>query len=487
MNNRIGFEALHSLTQRRKGVRFAGILAMLAAMPAMAVQPEIVADSIAIGQNGALAEITYTLTGEPAVVTINIETNTLADSTGDWVSIGGKGTGVLGGEANKVVYTLDEPVKAYWNFAQVFGGRTFEPGAIRVTATAWPTNTPPDYMVADLRHGKFVRYYASTNDLPGGFDNVEYKTSKLLMRKIPAKNVVWWMGSPMRIGDEGWGTVDHVPHKVMLTEDYYAGVYELTIGQLKSIELYDTENLALTNISDFTQSEVADILPAERLGHSIIQLRGDVAKESKGGFLFCESGHSVASGSVIDVLRIRSGLVDLDLPTEAQWEYACRAGSNTALPCNLEYTEDNLKVIACFSVNKYQHNAMGVAGPSPVGSFKPNDWGLYDTLGNVREICLDLPGYGTGSNHPLEHYTRTFAEGWNNESNPAVTVDPYGPTTFNYARSMYRGGCWLEDGVNGKVSAYYRTESGLKPNYKLSKRDGKTGVRLFCPVIGNVR
>ena len=228
MNNRIGFGALHSLTQRRRErVRFAGLLAMFAVLPIMAVQPEIVADSIAIGQTGALAEITYTLTGEPAVVTINIETNTLADASGDWVSIGGKGTGVLGGEANKVVYTLDQPVKAYWNPAQVFGGKTFEPGVIRVTATAWPTNTPPDYMVQDLVIN-MRRYYASTNDLPGGFDNVEYKTSKLLMRKIPAKNVVWWMGSPMRIGDEGWDTVNHVPHKVKLTEDYYAGVFEAT-------------------------------------------------------------------------------------------------------------------------------------------------------------------------------------------------------------------------------------------------------------------
>ena len=488
MNNRIIFGALHSLTQRRKErVRFVGLLAMLAVLQAMAVQPEIVADSIAIGQTGALAEITYTLTGEPAVVTINIETNTLADASGDWVSIGGKGTGVLGGEANKVVYTLDKPVKAYWNPVPVFGRKKFEPGAIRVTATAWPTNTPPNYMVADLRHGKFVRYYASTNDLPGGFGNVEYKTSKLLMRKISAKNVVWWMGSPMRIGDEGWDTVDHVPHKVMFTEDYYAGVYELTIGQLKSAELYDTENLALTNISDFTQSEVADILPAERLGHSIIQLRGNVAKKTKGGFTFCESGHSVAAGSVIDVLRIRSGLIDLDLPTEAQWEYACRAGSNAALPCNLEYTEDNLKKIACFSANQYSHNALGVVGPSPVGSFKPNDWGLYDTLGNVSEICLDLPGYGTVADHPLAHYTGSFEEGWNNESNPVVTVDPYGPKEYNYARSMYRGGNWQGDGANGTISAYYRSSSGVKPNYKVSKRDAKIGVRLFCPVIGNVR
>ena len=501
MNNRIGFGALHSLTQRRRErVRFVGLLAMLAVLPVMAVQPEIVADSIAIGQNGALAEITYTLTGEPAVVTINIETNTLANASGDWVSIGGKGTGVLGGEANKVVYTLDRPVKAYWNPVPVFGRKKFEPGAIRVTATAWPTNTPPNYMVADLRHGKFVRYYASTNDLPGGFDNVEYKTSKLLMRKIPAKNVVWWMGSPMRIGDEGWDTTNDVPHKVMLTEDYYAGVYELTIGQLKAADVYD--KFFETNFTDYAQSEVADLLPAERLGHHMPELRGLTGYYSGYGnmknyygidstdyYTYLQRGHEVADNSVIHYLRVRTNLVDLDLPTEAQWEYACRAGSNTELPCNMELTVDNAILFACMNGNSYLHKNLSVAGPMPVGSLKPNDWGLYDTVGNVREMCIELSGVKLSELIDyLPLFKESLAEGW---SEGAVTVDPYGVKEWKEARNMVRGWAWRE-GDKDKNICFINTN--ISRRYQIKQNDGKPkryqgyiGVRLFCPVIGNVK
>lgn len=501
MNNRIGFGTLHSLMQKsRERGWVAGLLAMLAVLPAMAVQPEIVADSIAIGQTGALAEITYTLTGEPAVVTINIETNTLADASGDWVSIGGKGTGVLGGEANKVVYTLDQPVKAYWNPVPVFGRRTFEPGAIRVTATAWPTNTPPNYMVQDLVIN-MRRYYASTNDLPGGFDNVEYKTSKLLMRKIPAKNVEWWMGSPMRIGDDGWDTVNHVPHKVKLTEDYYAGVFELTIGQLKAADAFD--KFPKTNFTDYAQSEVADLLPAERIGHYIEYLRGlngyskfygymstfygkDFAaeEEKKKYYQYFQRGHEVAHGSVIDILRKRTGIVNLDLPSEAQWEFAARAGSNTRLPCNMEYSQNNAYLFASIRGNQYMHNGLGVTGPMPVGSLKPNDWGLYDVLGNVSEICLDFRGTGS---EDLPRFKASLEPGWDTG---AVTVDPYG--VQDTGRNMVRGWNWREGGnpetalESEGLDLRYQYQL-TSPNNKPRVRYGYIGVRLFCPVIGNVR
>ena len=510
MNNRIGFGALYSLTQRRKGaecVRFAGLLAMLAVLPAMAeeqeIRPEIAANSVSVSQkeDSPLVEIAYTLTGEPAVVTINIETNTLADASGDWVSIGGKGTGVLGGEANKVVYTLDRPVKAYWNPVPVFGRKNFEPGAIRVTATAWPTNTPPDYMVQDLDLViNMRRYYASTNDLPGGFDNVEYKTSKLLMRKIPAKNVVWWMGSPMRIGDEGWDTVNHVPHKVKLTEDYYAGVFELTIGQLKAADAFD--KFPKTNFTDYAQSEVADLLPAERIGHYIEYLRGlngystfygrmdkfygeDFAaeEEKRKYYQYFQRGHEVAHGSVIDILRKRTGIVNLDLPSEAQWEFAARAGSNTRLPCNMEYSQNNAYLFASIWGNQYMHNGLGVTGPMPVGSLNPNDWGLYDVLGNVSEICLDFRGVGDD----LPRFKESLEPGWDTG---AVTVDPYGVN--DAGRNMVRGWNWREGGnpetaleSEGLDRRYqYQLTS---PNSKPKVRRGYIGVRLFCPVIGNVR
>ena len=455
-------------------LRLAGLSAVCAALPSIAAQPEIAEGSVSIGhrENSPLVEISYTLTGEPAVVTVKIETNTLADASGDWVSIGGKGTGFLGGEANKVVYALGEPVKAYWNPAKVLDGKTFDPGTVRAIVTAWPTNTPPDYMVADLADGKSVRWYATTNDLPGGVEDTSYKTTKLLMRKIPAKNVVWWMGSPTRIGDEGWETTNDVPHKVKLTEDYYAGVYEVTIGQLKNAGVFDSVDSA--KISEYTSSPVADLVPAENIGHYISELRGSYSE-----YVFVKTGHAVASGCVIDRFRVRTGIGDLDLPTEAQWEYACRAGSGTVLPGNRQYDEDTLRLMAIKLNASYTHGSpISRTGPAPVGSRIPNDWGLYDMVGNVAELCLDMIGYDSGSavKH-LDDFHASLDKDW---KSGGVTIDPMGAkNSSDTDRHMVRGGSWRDS--YPLTSAFKRNQQRYG-NMPGGGYRGTVGVRLFCSV-----
>lgn len=79
-----------------------------------------------------------------------------------------------------------------------------------------------------------------------------------------------------------------------------------------------------------------------------------------------------------------------DLPTEAQWEYACRAGTNTALNngknlTNSKGTCPNLDEVAWYeeNSNKTTH---------PIGQKKPNAWGIYDMHGNVYEWCRDYYG-----------------------------------------------------------------------------------------------
>jgi alpha-galactosidase len=85
---------------------------------------------------------------------------------------------------------------------------------------------------------------------------------------------------------------------------------------------------------------------------------------------------------------------DVRLPTEAQWEYACRAGSTSRYyfgddPAEL-YKYANYCDAACSRAYRYrdrQHND-GWDMTAPVGSLKPNAWGLYDMLGNVQEMCF---------------------------------------------------------------------------------------------------
>ncbi len=96
----------------------------------------------------------------------------------------------------------------------------------------------------------------------------------------------------------------------------------------------------------------------------------------------------------------------LQLPTEAQWEYACRAGSTGGPAGDLDY-------LAWYSDNSSQTH--------PVAQKKPNAWGLYDMHGNVYEWCADWYGNYPSTNEP----------------------DPEGPSTGKYR--VRRGGCYSSE------------------------------------------
>ncbi len=113
--------------------------------------------------------------------------------------------------------------------------------------------------------------------------------------------------------------------------------------------------------------------------------------------------------------------LSLRLPTEAQWEYACRAGTETP-----RYAE-NLDAIAW-----YNKNSKGQT--QPVKQKQPNTWGLYDMLGNVLEWCHD----------GLRMYSST-----------ASITDPLGPIDAGAGRAI-RGGYW--DSVAQVVRAAFRFE-----------------------------
>jgi formylglycine-generating enzyme required for sulfatase activity len=123
--------------------------------------------------------------------------------------------------------------------------------------------------------------------------------------------------------------------------------------------------------------------------------------------------------------------LNLALPTEAQWEYACRAGSTTAT-----YAGDNsasaLDAIAWYNGNSGH-------GTQPVALKAPNAWGLYDTLGNVLEWCADV---------------------WAGTYEPGVQVNPTGPRKG--ADRVFRGGSWIIHARLVRAAYRSRYEPGIR-------------------------
>ena len=111
-----------------------------------------------------------------------------------------------------------------------------------------------------------------------------------------------------------------------------------------------------------------------------------------------------------------------DLPTEAQWEYACRAGTNTALNNGKNLSSEIDTCPDLDEVAWYKNNSGKTT--HEIGQKKPNAWGIYDMHGNVVEWCRDRYGEYTSEN----------------------VVDPY--ESKKGQEYVLRGGCWADLPLN---------------------------------------
>ena len=383
------------------------------------------------------AEIAYTLGDDPVIVTLEIQTNTLANGAGEWLDVGGWNVQSVFGDVNRIVRETGTQRKIYWKASKDMPERIFTNGTIRAVLTAWATNAPPDYMVVGLRKSNDVRFYASTNYLPGGFSSDVYRTTHLLMRKIPAAGVVWTMGlSPAdtdnKTDSEGDDPARTIRHLVMLTEDYYMGVYEVTQAQY-------TNMCNKSNDSYYNHKEDSPFRPMENI--AMAQIRGQSTAWGD-GIWWPKTGHQVTSNSAIGQLRALSGLDDFDLPTAAQWEYACRAGTTTRYSWG-DAVNGDYCWYSSNSPKEAARNGTSYNSPHPVGMKLPNAWGLYDMHGNVEECCLDRVTHG-------EYYTSTFVSDW---AQGGVTIDPdggmygYSPAGSTSYNSIVKAGGSSAEGV----------------------------------------
>src|SRR5207248_520395 len=138
------------------------------------------------------------------------------------------------------------------------------------------------------------------------------------------------------------------------------------------------------------------------------------------------------------------------LPTEAEWEYACRAGTSTPyyFGSAIVYTQANVNVTR--SVRK--HGRRFRQRTTPVGSFQPNGWGLYDMHGNVWEWCAD--GY------------EPFAG--------EVAIDPLAETSGS--GFVLRGGSWS--------NSRDRARSAARHGLSFSSTGSAVGLRVCLDIEG---
>ena len=177
---------------------------------------------------------------------------------------------------------------------------------------------------------------------------------EMAFRWIPAGTFT--MGSPddeqHRFDWEGPQT------QVTLTQGFWMGETEVTQAQWRAVMGADPLNLAFPGNPNNPMERVSwdDIMGAQVSGRPTPQV-----------------------GSFMARLRERTGL-NATLPTEAQWEYACRAGTTTRWSFG-----DNESALG----NKAWYVGNSSARTQPVGQKQANAWGLHDMHGNVNEWCLD--------------------------------------------------------------------------------------------------
>ena len=214
-----------------------------------------------------------------------------------------------------------------------------------------------------------------------------------------------------------------------LTKPFYMGIFEVTQRQWELV-------MGSWLDSGSTESRREALLPYLPYGlgdtHPVFCVSYDDIRGNSVGTQWPTSS-SVDLSSFLETLRAKTGL-NFDLPTEAQWEYACRAGTETVYYWGDEMDYDYAWCKGSFADWEDPHGKA-----HPVGMKRPNAWGLYDMSGNLFELCRD----------------------WCDSCPWQLTygTDPVGAASGSLRVS--RGGAWALGA--DRCTSYFRTPAPVSP------------------------
>jgi formylglycine-generating enzyme required for sulfatase activity len=237
-------------------------------------------------------------------------------------------------------------------------------------------------------------------------------TNSIGMKFAPVPKGSFWMGG-------AWGKPGS--RRVAIPHDFYLGVYEVTQEQWVNLMGYNPSWFSRKNFKpgEHVAAAEMDQLPVENVTWNETQtfIKTLNEKEKVGQWLY-------------------------RLPTAAEWEYACRGGANSQKDCSCDFYLD----LPTRNLSSHQANFNGtfpcgsapqgpfLHRPTKVGSYPPNNLGLYDMHGNVAEWCDDR-----------------FTEGRYKEFKDGVR--------------QVRGGSWIRFGADCRASHYDMVEPTITSSY----------------------